>query len=186
MRVAIGAGRTVHEGWLCTQESELNLLEPDTFRRMLPAEGVDAFLAEHVWEHLTYEEGIQAAKNCYAFLRPGGYVRAAVPDRNFHNANYQRLIQIGGPGPEDHPAASHKIVYDAERFAAVFESAGFRVRLLEYCDAEGNFHFSYWNPADGRVGRSYRYDTRNSEVELGMVSIIIDAVKELVVRQPSV
>lgn len=184
MRVVIGAGQTKYEGWYCTQESELDLRDPDAFRRVMPAEGVDAFLAEHVWEHLTYEEGIAAAKNCYAALKPGGYIRAAVPDGNFRNQRYQKLIQVGGPGPRDHPAASHKVVYDFVRFARVFETAGFRVRLLEYCDSNGDFHFGYWNPEDGLVGRSYRFDTRNNDEALGMVSIILDAVKEMIVRRP--
>lgn len=46
-------------------------------------------LAEHVWEHMTYEEGCQAAKNCYDYLADGGYLRVAVPDRNFRNEWYQ-------------------------------------------------------------------------------------------------
>jgi predicted SAM-dependent methyltransferase len=91
------------------------------------------------------------------------------------------MVQIGGPGPADHPAASHKIVYDYRTFAAVFEDAGFEVTLLEYCDEHGNFHYSYWNPDDGVIGRSYRFDTRNSTDRLGMVSIIIEAKKPLVI-----
>lgn len=58
-----------------------------------------------------------------------------------------------------------------------FESVGFEVELLEWCDEDGNFHYKYWNEADGKIGRSLRFDTRNSEGKLGMVSIIIDAKK---------
>lgn len=85
----------------------------------------------------------------------------------------------------DHPAATHKIVYDYETFKRVFESAGFEVSLLEYCDANGNFHFTYWNEADGKIGRSFRFDTRNSVEKLGMVSIILDAKKPLIIRSDS-
>lgn len=73
-------------------------------------------LAEHVWEHLTLEEGIIAAINCYKFLKPGGYVRCAVPDKNFRSEWYQNMVQVGDPGPIDHTAATH-----------VFERAGFEV-----------------------------------------------------------
>ena len=31
MKVVIGAGKTAYEGWLCTQESELDLLNPADF-----------------------------------------------------------------------------------------------------------------------------------------------------------
>lgn len=60
-------------------------------------------LAEHLFEHLTLAEGMLAAQTLYRYLQPGGWIRAAVPDRYFRNADYQRLVQIGGPGPQDHP-----------------------------------------------------------------------------------
>ena len=125
--------------------------------------------------------GRVAARNCFDYLRPGGYLRCAVPDANFRNEAYQQMVQLGGPGPADHPAASHKIVYDYRTFVSVFADAGFEVALLEYCDDDGCFHYSYWNPDDGRIGRSWRFDTRNSPAQLGMVSIIVDAKKPLII-----
>ncbi|AOT68928.1 class I SAM-dependent methyltransferase [Geosporobacter ferrireducens] len=182
MKVILGAGQTRFDGWMATQESELNLLSIDDWKRMFLPESVDAFLAEHVWEHLTLEQGIEAAKNCYAYLKPGGYLRCAVPDKNFRNEWYQNMVQVGGPGPTDHPAATHKIVYDWETFASVFENVGFEVKLLEYCDDYGDFHYIYWNEADGKIGRSFRFDTRNSVEKLRMISLIIDAKKPLVIK----
>lgn len=35
---------------------------------------------------------------------------------------------------------------------------------------------------DGKIGRSFRFDTRNSIEGLGMVSIIIDAKKPLIIK----
>ncbi|MCO5218052.1 MAG: methyltransferase domain-containing protein [Thermomicrobiales bacterium] len=181
IRIIVGAGATTQEGWISTQESELDLLNPDDFARRFAPESVDAFLAEHVWEHMTADEGQIAARTCYRYLKPGGYIRIAVPDANFRNDAYQQMVQIGGPGPVDHPAASHKIVYDYRTLMSVFEEAGYEVALLEYCDDQGNFHYRYWNPDDGHIGRSYRFDTRNSSKKLGMVSIIIDAFKPLTI-----
>jgi predicted SAM-dependent methyltransferase len=57
MKVIIGAGRTSYDGWLSTQEHELNLLSKESWNRLFEPGGVDALLAEHVWEHLTYEGG---------------------------------------------------------------------------------------------------------------------------------
>ena len=101
----------------------------------------------------------------------------AVPDRNFRNEWYQDLVRVGGNGDPNHPAYSHKIVYDYETLSRVFIQAGFRVELLEWCDREGDFHYQYWNPEDGRIGRSLRFDTRNHGGRLGMVSLILDAKK---------
>ena len=122
-------------------------------------------------------KGIEAAKNCFEFLELGGYLRAAVPDKNFRNEWYQNMVKVGGNGNPNHPAFSHKIVYDYKQFCSVFEQAGFEVELLEYCDEKGKFHYKYWNEEDGKIGRSLRFDTRNSLDKLGMVSIIIDAKK---------
>lgn len=181
LKVIIGAGETNFPGWIAKQEHELDMLALKSWKRCFTPQSVDAMLAEHVFEHLTFEEGIIAAHNCFKYLKPGGYLRAAVPDKNFDNEWYQNLVQIGGPGPADHPAASHKIVYDYQLFQQVFETAGFCVNLLEYCDEKGTFHYKYWNPADGRIGRSLRFDTRNEQKAgaLGMVSIILDAYKPL-------
>lgn len=181
MKIILGAGGTSCEGWLSTQEDDLNLLDIKDFENRFQENSVDAMLAEHVWEHMTEQEGIQAAKNCFTFLKSGGYIRCAVPDKNFRNEWYQNMVQIGGPGPIDHPAYTHKMLYDYKTLEAVFEKAGFEVEILEYCDEQGNFHYKYWNESDGKIGRSFRYDTRNSLSKLGMVSIIIDAKKPLII-----
>lgn len=177
MKVIIGAGSTAFEGWISTQQTELDLLNRADFERMFAHEKPTAFLAEHVWEHMSLEEGCIAAKNCFDFLSEGGYIRAAVPDRNFRNRDYQNRVKPGGNGDPTHPAFSHKIVYDFESFTRVFAQAGFQVELLEWCDEKGDFHYRYWNEADGMIGRSLRFDTRNAGGALGMASLIIDAVK---------
>ena len=177
MRVIVGAGKVKYDGWVSTQENELNLLSIDQWENIAKNDDIEAILAEHVWEHLSYEDGVKAAKNCYKFLKPGGYVRCAVPDKNFRNEWYQNMVQVGGNGDPKHPAFTHKIVYDYRTFAQVFTQAGFEVELLEWCDETGCFHFKYWNEEDGRIGRSLRFDSRNTEDKLGMVSIILDAKK---------
>jgi predicted SAM-dependent methyltransferase len=178
-RIIIGAGKTNYEDWIPTQETELNLLNiKDYFKIFEKEKSVDAFLAEHVFEHLSYEEGIEAGRNLYKFLKHDGYVRVAVPDINFKNEWYHDMCKPGGPGPIDHPAYTHKVFYDYKTLIEVFETAGFKVDLLEYCDENGRFHFNYWNPKQGIIGRSLRFDTRNNDGILGMVSIIIDAYKK--------
>ncbi len=132
---------------------------------------------EHVWEHLTLDEASVAAQVCFEFLVPGGFLRCAVPDGLFPNENYQRIVQAGGPGPVDHPAASHKVVYSYRTLAPVFKHAGFRVRLLEWWDNDGRFHAEPWDEREGFVYRSLRFDHRNREGNLGFTSLLLDAVK---------
>ncbi|WP_175532600.1 SAM-dependent methyltransferase [Paenibacillus sp. yr247] len=160
-----------------TQEEELNLLKKDNWDRRFSPNSITAILAEHVWEHLTYDEGIQAAMICIEYLKPGGYIRCAVPDAFFPNEDYQNIVKIGGPGSKDHPAASHKIVHTYRTLKTMFESVGFQVQLLEYCDENGEFHYNYWDEAKGFIYRSKRFDHRNQNGQLGFVSLIVDAIK---------
>ena len=50
----------------------------------------------------------------------------------------------------------------------MFESAGFQVRLLEYCDENGKFHYNDWNEKDGFIYRSKRFDHRNRDNQLDL------------------
>jgi predicted SAM-dependent methyltransferase len=177
IKLVIGAGEyNNNPGWIHTQEEEVNLVDATSWANKFAKNSVTAILAEHVWEHLTYEDGLKAAMICYEFLKPTGYIRCAVPDGFFSDKTYQNIVQIGGPGPKDHPAASHKIVHNYKTLSSMFETAGFDVRLLEYCDEAGEFHQNEWDGKDGIIYRSKRYDPRNQN-KLLFPSLIIDAFK---------
>ncbi len=182
MKIIIGAGKTALDGWISTQETELNVLKKSDLEKNFSKERPTVFLAEHVWEHMTFEEGLLAAKNCYEYLEEGGYMRVAVPDKNFRNEWYQNLVKVGGNGDPAHPTYTHKIVYDYKTFSEIFMQTGFDVELLEYCDENDTFHYKYWNEKDGKIGRSLRFDTRNHDGKLGMVSIILDAKKAKIIK----
>lgn len=178
LKVVIGAGaQNNNPRWLHTQEEELNLLNRSNWETKFNINTLSAILAEHVWEHFDYEEGIEAAKICFDYLKPGGYVRCAVPDAFFPNVEYQNIVKVGGPGPKDHPAASHKIVHNYRSITSMFESADFQVQLLEYCDEMGVLHCYEWDEKKGFIYRSKRFDHRNKDGKLGFVSLIIDAKK---------
>lgn len=179
LRVIIGAGAQAWPGWIPTQQDVLDLRSPPTWDALFGNRRADAFLCEHVWEHLTLMEGKAAAALCFRFLKPGGYLRAAVPDGNFPDPAYQRLARVGGPGPADHPAAGHLVCYDYLLFSSIFTHAGFTVDLLEYCDGQGRFHYNQWSPEDGPVYRSLMMDHRNRDGVIRSVSLILDAKKPL-------
>lgn len=178
IKIIIGASSQSYEGWIQTQENELNLLRLEDWEQSFKDRRIEAILSEHVWEHMTYDEGVQASKICYKYLDTKGYIRCAVPDGYFANEDYQNLVKIGGPGPLDHPAASHKIVHNYKTITQMFEEAGFDVELLEYWDEDGRFHSQDWNPEKGFIYRSKRYDHRNQNGNLGFTSLIVDAVKK--------
>ena len=176
-RIIVGASSQHYPGWIQTQEDDLDIVVRDDWVRRWAPGSLQCILAEHVWEHLTPGDGRAAARNCYELLHAGGWVRCAVPDGNFPDPAYQQLVQVGGPGPLDHPASSHQVVYRLSTLVPIFAEAGFEVYPLEWWDEHGVFHERPWDPADGFVYRSRRFDHRNSGSTIGFTSLLIDAPK---------
>jgi len=173
-RLVVGASGVYEEGWIPTDVHTLNLLTPKRWLLFFKYDSVNAVLAEHVWEHLTLEEGKKAAATCWLFLKKNGYVRIAVPDGYHPNKEYIDYVKPGGHGIG---ADDHKVLYTYKTLSKVFEDAGFKIKLLEYFDENGQFHFTEWSRDDGMIHRSSRYDDRNQDGVLKYTSLIIDAVK---------
>lgn len=177
-RIVIGANKKPRGDWILTEIYNLNILKENDWRRYFTEGTIDALLAEHVWEHLTPDEGKTAAQLCLRYLKPGGYIRVAVPDGLFPSADYIDFVRPGGVGPS---ADDHKILYTYKTLSTVFELAGLEVELLEYWDEHGKLHSSDWDPEDGMIMRSRRFAKHafrchNGE-EHNYTSIILDARK---------
>jgi predicted SAM-dependent methyltransferase len=194
-RIVIGAWSRYDRGWIPTQREFLSLTRPADWSHCLEPASVDALLAEHVWEHLTESEGHAAARLCYRYLRPGGYLRLAVPDGLHPDPTYVELVRAGEgaqvpAGGLDGNAANHKALYSYRSLRSQLEEAGFRVILYEYFDEGGTFHCREWSRRQGTIWRSKRFDPRNRQGALASVypgtmddylsysSIVLDAVKD--------
>jgi len=174
LKLVIGAFNAYQNGWVPSEIDFLDLLNPEHWKTVFPSRRIDAILAEHVWEHLTPGDGVAAAQQCFDYLKPGGYVRIAVPDGYCPDKDYLNWVKPDGTGPG---ADDHKVLYNHKTLAKVFKQAGFKIRLLEYYDEKGKFNYVNWDPAKGRVYRSRRFDTRNANGKLGYTSLILDAHK---------
>ena len=170
----IGSSGVFSAGWIPTEIETLNLLRPSDWQKHFSQHTPSAILAEHVWEHLTLADGATAAKICFQYLRPGGHLRLAVPDGFNPDPNYLEWVRPGGTGAG---ADDHKVLYTHESLSQLLAMAGFKVELLEYFDADGKFHFSDWNPQDGMIHRSRRFDQRNRDGRLDYTSLNVDAHK---------
>ena len=170
----LGAAHKRITGWIGTDIHELNVLNHVDWERYFAKNSIDALLAEHVWEHLTVEQGRAAAALCFQFLQPGGYLRVAVPDGLHPDPYYINWVRPGGSGPG---AKDHKVLFTYQTFSDMFVDAGFDVILLEHFDEKGEFHCIDWSADDGMIDRSRRFDQRNSAKNLKYTSIILDAVK---------
>lgn len=172
--LVVGASGTCHPGWISTEEDEIDLLDQSTWARLVDPGEVAAITAEHVWEHLTADQAVEAARNCFHYLKPGGHLRCAVPDGLHPSETYIEWVRPGGNGPgcDDHFA-----LYTFQTLADVFLQAGFEVNLLEYYDFEQQFHANDWDPQDGMILRSVRFDPQNYEGKFFYSSLILDAVR---------
>ncbi len=173
-RIILGAGPTSQPNWSATDISDLDIRSEASFRRYWRPDSLFALVAEHVWEHLTHDEGRQAIRNCYKFLSKGGRLRIAVPDGASPDPAYIAHVEPGGIGPG---ADDHKVLYTAPVLAAALSDAGFRVEPLEYFDAMGEFHSHPWRVEDGFIKRSKQFDHRNSDGVIRYTSLIVDGVK---------
>jgi predicted SAM-dependent methyltransferase len=173
-RVVAGAGASRIPGWISTNRDVLDLTREADWARWFGRRPLRSLLAEHVWEHLTAQDAALAARLCLRYLEPGGRARIAVPDGLHPDPAYREQVRPGGTGPG---ADDHKVLYDYRSLPVLFREAGFEVRLLEWFDEQGAFHSQDWDPADGPVLRSARFDPRNAGGRLAYTSLILDALK---------
>lgn len=175
LRIVVGAGGVCQKGWIPTEIEQVNLLDTRSWDKYFTINSIDAILAEHVWEHLTEQEALEAARNCFKYLKSLGYIRIAVPDGFMPSIDYIDYVKPGGTGAG---SDDHKVLYNYATFSKIFEAAGFEIELLEYYDEKGNFHYKEWNPDKGLITRSSKYDERNRQGRLNYTSIIMDARKK--------
>jgi len=174
VRVIIGAAEDRYEGWIATNKNKLDVLREADWASHFKPNTVAAILAEHVWEHFDSDAAITAARNCFKYLAPGGYIRVAVPDGLHPDEGYINRVKPGGWGAG---SDDHQVLYTYVTLRTVFASVGFETTLLEYFDEQGTFHYQDWSPAEGMITRSKRFDPRNRMQEFAYTSIILDARK---------
>lgn len=174
IKIVVGAGKRFQDDWAATDIDMLNIAKKSDWKRLFRKNSIQAILAEHVWEHLNMEDGILAINNCFTYLKKGGYLRIAVPDGFHPDVNYINYVKVGGSGPG---ADDHKVLFNYQGLSALLVRAGFQVDLLEYFDENGEFHAKNWDPADGKITRSIRFDNRNSDGRPNYTSLILDARK---------
>ena len=175
LRLVVGASGVCDVDWIDTDIECLNILKPEHWDIYFNKNSIDAILSEHVWEHLSVDEGLIAACLCFKYLKPGGYLRIAVPDGFHPNESYIDHVKPGGTGDG---SDDHKVLYDYVTFTALFQKAGFRVELLEYFDKNEMFHSIDWNVKEGKIHRSKRFDERNVDGQLNYTSLILDVHKD--------
>ena len=174
IKLEVGCGDNINKGWLPSDYKSLDITNQKNWDRFFVKNQLEAILAEHVWEHLTPEAALVATKNCYEYLKPGGYLRVAVPDGGHPDPRVIDMIKPGGTGGG---AYDHKVLYTYKTFSDLFKQVGFEVKLLEYFDSKGVFIVNAWSERDGFVARTFHHTQDKRDIALKNYSILLDAIK---------
>lgn len=175
INLIIGAGGTEYPNWISTDKFLLDITRYQDWDFYFKSGLIDRILAEHLLEHLTADDLNKTLRCILFFLKPGGLLRIAVPDGYFPDPDYINMVKPGGygSGSED-----HKFLFTYDHLGRLLTDCGFNVSFLEYYDEEGIFHYNEWNPNQGMINRSVRFDERNQAGEIRYTSLIIDAHKK--------
>lgn len=146
----IGAGPHRLAGWLKTDLSPTN--STTTYmnaakRFPFPDETFDCVVAEHIIEHISYDQALRMLRECYRVLKKGGVARISTPDmelthRLMHRPltpELQRYVawsNVAFGHTDDIDSAihvinrlqhewGHQFLYDADTLADAFRRAGF-------------------------------------------------------------
>lgn len=178
LRVILGAGGIRQPGWIRTELADLDPTKREDFARYFARGSVRVFLAESCWNRWSLADACVAARHCWEYLLPGGYLRVAVSDAA--HPNWQHVVASLESGPassrRDAPG-SVSARYTYRTLGALFESVGFVVDVLEYFDENGQFQGKPWDPDAGLVRASVRFDPRHQDGVLAPTSIVLDARK---------
>lgn len=105
MKLNLGCGTNRLEGWE-NYDAEVNITEP----LMWKSDSVDFVFAEHVVEHVYYEQAVGFFRECHRILKPGGVVRIAVPsvERVYQMATerYGEFVKKWVPWEKDYRRAA--------------------------------------------------------------------------------
>lgn len=174
-KIILGSAANYQRGFISTDIDFLNIVKKKNWKQLFNEGSIDNLLAEHVFEHLSDKEVKRTFGLCFKYLKKGGKLRLAVPDKNRKDANYVKLVKP--------PMDSHKSYFNVEELTETLEGVGFGVYPLEYFDSNNKFHKLKWNILDGKLKRSLKFDKQRSfrtrEGGVHYTSLIIDAIKPL-------
>ena len=155
LKIIIGASGTIQHDWIPTERKTLDMLNPEKWLKILNEHSINYILAEHVFEHLTKEEGQKSVKTCLKFLKKDGNLRIAVPDAFHPSKEYREYSKPGGYGAG---ATDHKEFYNYQNMSKMlseFEDY-ITINFLEYYDKNGKMHSKIIDEEKGIIERSIK------------------------------
>jgi len=141
MRLNLGAGEQKIDGWRTVDVGRADVHHNlAVFPWPFDTASAESLLASHVLEHFDKQTGADFLAECCRILKPGGWLRLAVPDLDLfidcvNDESYERLNGyehtdlnklMGGGDGEPNPFMRHHYAYTAESLETAMRRAGFR------------------------------------------------------------
>lgn len=171
INIIIGAGTTEYNNWFATDIWTLDVTNEEHFIKYFSNKKINKILAEHVLEHLSNNDLELMLKHFYKYSDNNINIRIAVPDGFHKDKNYIERVKPGGSGEG---AFDHKNLFNYITLSELFSNHGFKHKLIEYWDENGNFNTIYKNDEKGYVSRCFINDDRNKNNIPNYTSLIID------------
>ena len=155
LKIIIGASGTIQKNWISTERETLDMLNPKKWLKILDKSSISCILAEHVFEHLTKEDGQKSVKTCLKFLKEGGNFRIAVPDAFHPSEEYRKCSKPGGYGAG---AMDHKEFYNYQNIKKMLSQFDdyIEINFLEYYDENGVMHSKNIDEEKGIIERTIK------------------------------
>jgi len=191
MRLVVGAKADEYPGFISTDarsgRAPLDVRRRADWLRYFPPASLDVIVCEHVLEHMTIGDGLEALRNFRSFLKPGGLARIAVPDAWNPSPAYQSWCAPGSLGrlllDDIQTGPGHVTHYNVAALCSLINEAGLTPRSLEWHDAAGRFWRAPYDlaaaPIKRRAGSEYARNFFGPVLGFENTSLIVDAVKGL-------
>jgi len=175
LKIIIGASGTNQQGWITTERITLDLLDPKKWLKLIDKHSISNILAEHVFEHLTENEGQKGIETCLMFLKKGGTMRIAVPDSYHPSKEYHEYSKPGGYGAG---ARDHKEFYNYQKVGELVSPFNnfIQISFLEYYDEEGKLHSKDIDKEKGKIERTIKAGRRINGTNDIYSSLIFDII----------
>lgn len=176
IRIILGAGhhRKEENGWICTDLPQFDITRAEHWKSLFQGVNIQAIVAEHVLEHLSYTEIKVALHHAAQYLEKGAVFRLAVPDKHNPDTLYKEGTK---PGGKDIGAHDHKVFLGLEDFDQLTEAFYYHERGLEYFDPEGKFHEVPYTDENGRIVRSNKHRFTYPPIP-AYSSLIVDLIRK--------
>lgn len=177
-KLNFGCGSNRLEGWE-NMDCEVDISKPLPF----PDQCVSHIFAEHVVEHISYQEAFEFFKECLRVFQPLGVIRIAVPDlgqvadglynRWEGSGEYIAAVKRGGHGNGSEQSCltavmfqhGHRAIWTTELLTSVMWAAGFPMAKLK----KANYGSTWYDGMGGLEGHGKVVGEIVAKFETGIV-----------------